>query len=390
MLSKDIGIDLGTANTLVFLKGKGIIMREPSVVAVDVRNDAVVAVGSQAKEMVGKTPGSIVAVRPLKDGVVADSDITSSMLKYFIKKSIKYSFFNKPRVVICIPSGVTEVERRAVEDSAKQAGAGIVELIEEPMAAAIGSGLPISGPTGNMVVDIGGGTSEVAVLSLGDIVTACSVRVAGDKFDESIISYIKHKHQLLVGERTAENIKISLGAAIPCKEERKIKVKGRDLLSGLPRIITITSGEIQEALSDPIGSIIEAVRTTLENTPPELSADIIENGIMLTGGGALLRGIDKLIADETHMPVRIAERPLDCVADGTGKWLGEPKSKGLFKRFKLFKGFKRSKDSRSYKDSKRSNDSKDFKNSRASKDSGDFSDSKVISKVPKNSGKSEQ
>lgn len=334
MLSKDIGIDLGTANTLVFVKGKGIVTREPSVVAVDVRNDMVLAVGAQAKEMIGRTPSSIVAVRPLKDGVIADFDITSSMLKYFIKKTVKYSFFCKPKVIVCIPSGVTEVERRAVEDAAKQAGARIVELIEEPMAAAIGSGLPVSEPTGSMVVDIGGGTSEVAVISLGDIVTACSVRVAGDKFDESIISYIKRKYNLLVGERTAENIKISIGSAVPYEgeEDAGIEIKGRDLIDGLPKNVLIKAEEVREALSDPLGNIVEAVKTTLESTPPELSADIIDHGIMLTGGGALLRGIDKRISDETHMPVQIAERPLDCVADGTGKCLNLSMPKGYYKR----------------------------------------------------------
>ena len=332
MLSKDIGIDLGTANTLVFVKGKGIVTREPSVVAVDVRNDMVLAVGAQAKEMIGRTPGSIVAVRPLKDGVIADFDITASMLKYFIKKTVKHRFFSKPKVVVCIPSGVTEVEKRAVEDAAKQAGAGIVELIEEPMAAAIGSGLPVSEPTGSMVVDIGGGTSEVAVISLGDIVTACSVRVAGDKFDEAIISYIKRKYNLLVGERTAENIKISIGSAVPYEDEGEIEIKGRNLLDGLPKNVVIKAFEVREALSDPLSSIVDAVKTTLENTPPELSADIIDHGIMLTGGGALLRGIDKLLSDETHMPVKIAERPLDCVADGTGKCLNIAMPKGYYKK----------------------------------------------------------
>lgn len=331
MFSKDIGIDLGTANTLVFVKGKGIVTREPSVVAVDLRNDMVLAVGAQAKDMIGRTPGSIVAVRPLKDGVIADFDITSSMLKYFIKKVTKYSFFSKPKVVVCIPSGVTEVERRAVEDAAKQAGAGAVELIEEPMAAAIGSGLPVAEPTGSMVVDIGGGTSEVAVISLGDIVTACSVRIAGDKFDESIISYVKRKYNLLIGERTAENIKISVGSAVHYDDEGEIEIKGRNLLNGLPKNISIKAKEIREALSDPLESIIEAVKTTLENTPPELSADIIDRGIMLTGGGALLKGIDKLFSDETKMPVSIAASPLDCVADGTGKCLGISMPRGYYK-----------------------------------------------------------
>lgn len=321
MFSKEIGIDLGTANTLVFLKGKGIIKREPSVVAMDMRTDNVLAVGSQAKNMIGRTPGSIVAVRPLKDGVIADFDVTSSMLKYFICKSVRSMFFSRPRVVICIPSGVTEVERRAVEDAAKQAGAGVVELIEEPMAAAIGAGLPVSEPTGSMVVDIGGGTSEVAVISLGDIVTATSERVAGDKLDEAIISYVKRKYNLLIGERTAEDIKIKMGSAVPYDDEGEMSIKGRNLLDGLPKNIVITSAEVREALAEPLKCIVNAVKSTLENTPPELSADIIDHGIMLTGGGALLRGLDTLISDNTGMPVYIAERPLDCVVDGTGKCL---------------------------------------------------------------------
>lgn len=321
MFSKDIGIDLGTANTLVFMKGKGIVIREPSVVAVDVRTDSVLAVGDSAKEMIGRTPGSIVAVRPLKDGVIADFDTTAVMLKHFIKKAVKSGTFSKPRVVVCIPSGVTEVERRAVEDAARQAGAKDVELIEEPMAAAIGAGLPVSEPTGSMVVDIGGGTSEVAVISLGDIVAACSVRVAGDKFDESIISYIKRKYNLLIGERTAESIKIKIGSAYPYEDEGSVEIKGRNLIDGLPKNIVIEASEVREALEDPINTIVDAIKSTLEDTPPELSADIIDHGIMLTGGGALLRNLDVLISKETHMPVYIAENPLDCVVAGTGKRL---------------------------------------------------------------------
>ena len=321
MFSKEIGIDLGTANTLVFLKGKGIVKREPSVVALDVRNGNVLAVGTQAKEMLGRTPGSIIAVRPLKDGVIADFDITASMLKYFICKTVRSMFFSKPRVIICIPSGVTEVEKRAVEDAAKQAGAGIVELIEEPMAAAIGAGLPVSEPTGSMVVDIGGGTSEVAVVSLGDIVIATSERVAGDKLDEAIVSYVKRKYNLLIGERTAEDIKIKIGSAVPYDDEGEMSIKGRNLLDGLPKNIVITAAEVREALSEPLRCIVDAIKSTLENTPPELSADIIDRGIMLTGGGAHLRGLDKLISESTGMPLYIAERPLDCVVDGTGKCL---------------------------------------------------------------------
>ena len=313
--SKDIGIDLGTANTLVCLKGKGIILREPSVVAVDIRTDTVLAVGSQAKDMIGRTPGSIVAVRPLKDGVIADFNITAKMLQHFIRKAVKPGVFSKPRVIICMPTGVTEVERKAVEDAAYQAGAKPpVILIEEPMAAAIGAGLPVDEPTGSMVVDIGGGTSEVAVISLGDIVTACSARVAGDRFDEAILTYIKKHYNLLVGERTAEDIKIKIGSAYPYENEKSMVVKGRNLIDGLPKDITITAAEVREALTDPLN--------TIEKTPPELSADIIDHGIMLTGGGALLRGIDMLVMQQTGMPVHIAERPLDCVVDGAGKRLG--------------------------------------------------------------------
>ena len=323
MFSKDIGIDLGTANTLVFMKGKGIVMREPSVVAVDVRSDTVLAVGTAAKEMIGRTPGSIVAVRPLKDGVIADFDITATMLKHFIRKVVRSTMFSKPHIVVCIPSGVTEVERRAVEDAARQAGASQVELTEEPMAAAIGAGLPVAEPTGSMVVDIGGGTAEVAVISLGDIVTSCSVRVAGDKFDESIISYVKKKYNLLIGERTAEQIKIAIGSAYPTEDNNgtSVEIKGRNLVDGLPKNVTITAEEVREALSDPLATIVEAIKSTLEKTPPELSADIIDHGIMLTGGGALLRGLDQLVERETGMPVHVADSPLDCVVDGTGKRL---------------------------------------------------------------------
>ena len=319
--NRDIGIDLGTANTLVYVKGKGIVMREPSVVAVDVKSDVVLAVGTEAKEMIGRTPGSISAVRPLKDGVIANFGITADMLKYFIRKAVHHNFFNRPRVIVCVPSGVTEVESRAVEEAARSAGARDIELVTEPMAAAIGAGLQIADASGCMVVDIGGGTSEVAVISLGDIVTSCSVRTAGDNFDEAIVSYIKKKYNLLIGERTAEDIKIRAGSAFPGDEEVEMVVKGRNQLDGLPKNITITSDEVREALIDPVSAIIDAIRSTLENTPPELSADIIDNGIMLTGGGALLRSLDVLIARETGMPVHIAENPLDCVVNGTGKCL---------------------------------------------------------------------
>lgn len=322
MFSREIGIDLGTANTLVFLKGKGIVMREPSVVAIDSKTNTILSVGNRAKEMIGRTPGSIIAVRPLKDGVIADFEITAAMLKYFISKSVRSVFFSRPKVVICVPSGVTEVEKRAVCDAAKQAGVGVVTLIEEPMAAAMGAGLSVYKPSGNMIVDIGGGTSEVAVISLGGIVTSASQRVAGDKFDEAIISYIRRKYSLLIGRCTAENLKIKIGSAVPCEEEEKVLIKGRNLLDGLPKDITVSSKEVREALAEPLKHVVEAIKTTLENTPPELSADIIDHGIFISGGGALLRGIDSLISQATNMPVYIAENPLDCVAVGTGKCLG--------------------------------------------------------------------
>ena len=324
MFSKDIGIDLGTANTLVYMRGKGIIIREPSVVAVDVKMDRVRYVGQEAKDVIGRTPGSIVAVRPLKDGVIADFDMTTSMLQEFIRKALKGRAFagSRVRVIICIPSGVTAVERRAVKEATQNAGAKRVSIIEEPMAAAIGAGLPVADPTGSMIVDIGGGTSEVAVISLGGIVTSRSVRVAGDEFDSSIINYIKKKYNLLIGERTAENIKIAIGSAYPYADnEPSMDIKGRNLLNGLPENITVTSEEIREALSEPLSHVIEAIKVTLEKTPPELAADIIDQGIMLAGGGALLKGLDLLIHAETGMPVKVAERPLDCVADGTGKVL---------------------------------------------------------------------
>ena len=324
MFSKDIGIDLGTANTLVYMRGKGIIIREPSVVAVDVKMDRVRYVGQEAKDVIGRTPGSIVAVRPLKDGVIADFDMTTSMLQEFIRKALKGRAFagSRVRVIICIPSGVTAVERRAVKEATQNAGAKRVSIIEEPMAAAIGAGLPVAEPTGSMIVDIGGGTSEVAVISLGGIVTSRSVRVAGDEFDSSIINYIKKKYNLLIGERTAENIKIAIGSAYPYADnEPSMDIKGRNILNGLPENITVTSEEIREALSEPLSHVIEAIKVTLEKTPPELAADIIDQGIMLAGGGALLKGLDLLFHAETGMPVKVAERPLDCVADGTGKVL---------------------------------------------------------------------
>lgn len=319
LFSQDIGIDLGTANTLVFVRGKGIVIREPSVVAVDVKAmpAKVVAVGEEAKKMIGRTPGSITAVRPLKDGVIADFETTADMLKVFIKKAMSGSPFSRVRVLICIPSGVTEVERKAVHDAAKSAGARYVSLIEEPMAAAIGAGLPVAEATGSMIVDIGGGTAEVAVISLGDIVTSRSARVAGNNFDEAIIAYVRRKFNLLIGERTAEDIKIKIGSAYPYDGEGAMDVKGRNLLDGLPNNIELTSGDVREALQDPLNQIVETIRYTLEKTPPELASDIIDRGITLSGGGALLRGLDKLISAETKMPVSVAERPLDCVVDGT-------------------------------------------------------------------------
>ena len=316
--TKDIGIDLGTANTLVYMKGRGIIIREPSVVAVDMKTDRVKCVGQEAKDVIGRTPGSIATIRPLKDGVIADFDVTTSMLQQFIRKAIGKSLFSRPRVIICIPSGVTEVERRAVRDASEQAGAKRVSIIEEPMAAAIGAGLPVADPIGSMVVDIGGGTAEVAVISLGGIVASQSVRVAGDAFDTAIINFVKKKYNLLIGERTAEDIKIGIGSAYPLEEELSMEIKGRNLLNGLPENIVITSDQVRGALEDPLSQILDAIRITLEQTPPELSADIIDRGITLTGGGALLRGIDKLIHDETNMPVYVAENPLDCVATGSG------------------------------------------------------------------------
>lgn len=321
MFTRDIGVDLGTANTLVCLKGKGIIMREPSVVAYDIRNDAVRAVGKEAKEMIGRTPGSIVAVRPLKDGVIADFDVTAAMLKRFVSVALKGSFFSRVRMVICIPSGVTEVESRAVVDAAKIAGASEIDLVEEPMAAAVGAGLPVADATGNMIVDIGGGTSEVAVISLGDIVTAQSIRIAGDDLDEAIINYIRRKHNLIIGNRTAEQIKIDIGSAKPYENETSVEIRGRNQVDGLPANVVITSAEVRKAMADPISQIIDTIRLTLEKTPPELSADIIDRGITLTGGGALLRGFAELIAEETGIPVTVAPNPLDCVVLGTQKRL---------------------------------------------------------------------
>lgn len=372
-ITKDMGIDLGTANTLVYSKGKGIVLREPSVVAINKLTNKVLAVGDEAKQMIGRTPGNIVAIRPMKDGVIADFDVTEQMLKNFISKVCTKSAFTTPRVVVCFPSGVTAVERRAIEEATKGAGARDVYLMEEPMAAAIGAGLPVNEPTGSMVVDIGGGTTEVAVISLGGIVTSKSLRIAGDELDQAIIAYIKKEYSLMIGERTAEAVKIKIGSAYPTEitleelkedqetkvndskennkesnaeeiveenkeeleeasidlnkeqieipEQRTMEIRGRDLITGLPKVIEITEEEIRAALKEPVASIIDAIKTNLEKTPPELAADIMDKGIMLTGGGAYLRGLDKLINKETHMPVHIAESPLDCVAVGAGKAL---------------------------------------------------------------------
>lgn len=319
VISKDMGIDLGTANTLVYVRGKGIVVREPSVVAIRDDNKEVLAVGEEAKKMIGRTPGNIIAIRPMKDGVIADFDITQSMLRYFIKKAYPKKSLVSPRIAVCVPYGVTEVEKRAIEEAARQAGARDAYLIEEPMAAAIGAGLNVEEPDGNMVVDIGGGTSEIAVISLGGIVTAKSIRIGGDEFDESIVNYVKKEYNLMIGERTAEEVKIQIGSAFKEEKEEKMSIRGRDLISGLPKTIDITSAEVREALKEPITSIVDGIKATLEKTPPELASDIMENGIMVTGGGALLKGLDRLIMEETGMPVHIAENPLDCVAIGTGK-----------------------------------------------------------------------
>ncbi len=322
--SRDMGIDLGTANTLVFVRGKGIVLREPSVVAIQQNNRSVaLAVGEEAKLMLGRTPGNIIAIRPLMDGVIADFDVAETMLKHFIQKVHERQGVFRPRMVIGIPSGVTGVERRAVMDAALQAGAREVYLIEEPMAAAIGAGLPVSEPTGSMIVDIGGGTTEVAVISLGGIVVSRSVRIAGDELTDAIVQYLKKVHNLSIGERTAEDIKVRLGSAYPRGEDQSMEVRGLNMVSGLPRTVTITTSEVREALQEPVTAIVDAVRDTLEKTPPELAADIIDRGIVLAGGGALLQGLDELISHDTEMPVHIADDPLSCVALGTGRVLEE-------------------------------------------------------------------
>lgn len=322
LFSKDMGIDLGTANSLVYVKGKGIVMREPSVVAIQRDSGQVLAVGEEAKQMIGRTPGNIVAIRPMKDGVIADFDVTQSMIKYFISKALRgRTFLVHPRVVVSVPSGVTAVEERAVREAAIQAGAREAYLIEEPMAAAIGAGLPVHEPTGNMIVDIGGGTTEVAVISLGGIVTSRSIRIAGDEMDDAIIQHVKKAYNLMIGERTSEEIKVEIGSAYPQEKIQTYDIRGRDLVTGLPKTVQITSEEIHKALSEPVYSILEAIKATLELTPPELAADIMDRGIVMAGGGSLLKGLDRLVSEQTGMPVHLSDEPLLAVAYGTGRVL---------------------------------------------------------------------
>lgn len=324
LFSRDIGIDLGTANTLVLIRGKGIILNEPSVVAIHTKSKKVLAIGAEAKRMVGRTPANIVAIRPLKDGVISDFDVTEQMLRYFIGKAHEqFGMIPRPRVVIGVPSGVTEVEKMAVHDAARNAGAREAHLIEEPMAAAIGAGLPVTDATGSMIVDIGGGTTEVAVISLGGIVLSRSIRIAGDEMDQEIVQYARQKHNLLIGDRTAEQVKIAVGSAYPLAEERVVALRGRDLVTGLPRSIEVSSVEIREAISGSVSSIVDAVKTTIEETPPELVADLMAQGITLAGGGALLAGLDQRLAHETKMRVYVADDPLTCVVRGTGEALEE-------------------------------------------------------------------
>jgi len=318
MFARDIGIDLGTANVLIHVKGKGIVLNEPSVVAIDKNTNRVLAVGEEAHKMVGRTPGNIVAIRPLRDGVIADFDVTESMLKHFINTLNVKGFLSKPRILICCPTNITSVEQKAIKEAAEKSGGKKVFLEEEPKVAAIGAGMDIFQPSGNMVVDIGGGTTDIAVLSMGDIVTSSSIKMAGDKFDNEILQYIKRKYKLLIGERTSENIKIQVATVFPGSRNEEIDIRGRDMVSGLPRTITVNSVEIEEALREQIAVIVQAAKSVLERTPPELSADIIDRGVILTGGGALLHGIDLLLAEELKVPVFIAENPMDCVAIGTG------------------------------------------------------------------------
>lgn len=320
-MSMDIGVDLGTANVLVYIKGKGIVLREPSVVAIDRDTNTVLAIGEEARAMIGRTPGNIVAIRPLRDGVIADYDTTESMLRHFIKKVAGKSFLFKPRIMVCIPSGVTTVEKRAVLEAAMQAGAKNTYLIEEPLAAALGAGLDISEPFGSMVVDIGGGTTDVAVLSLGGIVLSESLKIGGDKFDEALVRYVKREYNVIIGERTAETMKVNIGTALQSGRNESMEIRGRDLLTGLPKSLKITSSETFDALNESVSLIIQRVKSVLENTPPELSADIMDRGIIMTGGGSMLHGLDKVIQQETGIPTYLAEDPLSCVALGTGKAL---------------------------------------------------------------------
>ncbi|HEU4913290.1 MAG TPA: rod shape-determining protein [Actinomycetes bacterium] len=322
-IGRDMAVDLGTANTLVYVRGKGIVLNEPSVVAINTNTGGILAVGAEAKKMIGRTPGNIVAIRPLKDGVIADFDTTERMLRYFIQKVHRRRHLAKPRIVVCVPSGITGVEQRAVKDAGYAAGARKVYIIEEPMAAAIGSGLPVHEPTGNMVVDIGGGTTEVAVISLGGIVTSQSIRTGGDELDAAIITYVKKEYSLMLGERTAEEIKMAIGSAFPSPDEPHAEIRGRDLVSGLPKTIVVSAEEIRKAIEEPVNSIVDAVKTTLDKCPPELSGDIMDRGIVITGGGALLKGLDERLRHETGMPIHLTERPLDSVAMGSGKCVEE-------------------------------------------------------------------
>ena len=321
-LGRDMAVDLGTANTLVYVRGRGVVLNEPSVVAINTNTGGILAVGTEAKRMIGRTPGNIVAIRPLKDGVIADFDTTERMLRYFIQKVHKRRYA-KPRIVVCVPSGITGVEQRAVKEAAYSAGARRVYIIEEPMAAAIGAGLPVHEPTGNMVVDIGGGTTEVAVISLGGIVTSASIRTGGDELDTAIISYVKKEYSLMLGERTAEEIKMAIGSAFPLPDEPHAEIRGRDLVSGLPKTIVVSAEEIRKAIEEPVNAIVDAVKTTLDKCPPELSGDVMDRGIVLTGGGALLRGLDERLKHETGMPIHLADNPLHSVAIGSGKCVEE-------------------------------------------------------------------
>lgn len=322
-MGRDMAVDLGTANTLVYVRGRGIVLNEPSVVAINTKTGAILAVGEEAKRMIGRTPGHIHAIRPLKDGVIADFDVTEKMLRYFIQKVHKRRVFAKPRMVVCVPSGITGVEQRAVEEATIAAGARSAFIIEEPMAAAIGAGLPVHEPAGNMVIDIGGGTTEVAVISLGGIVTAESIRVGGDELDEAIINFVKKEYSLMLGERTAEEIKMTIGSAYPLPDEPMAEIRGRDLVTGLPKVIIVSAEEIRRAIEEPVNSIVDSVKQTLDKTPPELAADIMDKGIVLTGGGALLKGLDERLKHETGMPIHITDNPLACVAIGSGKCLEE-------------------------------------------------------------------